>query len=62
MFADVLDMQSLREIAVNHRANWIVHYSALLSSIGEMNVPLAMKVNVQSVHNMLELGKFVLLA
>lgn len=57
VFADVLDIRSLREIVVNHGADWIVHYSALLSSIGEMNVPLAMKVNIESVHNVLELAR-----
>ncbi|XP_039271946.2 L-threonine 3-dehydrogenase, mitochondrial-like [Styela clava] len=56
-FADVLDTRNLRELVVNHGADWFVHYSALLSSIGESNVPLAMKVNIQSVHNVLELAR-----
>lgn len=44
-------------MVVNHGADWIIHYSAVLSSIGESNVPLAMKINIDSVHNVLEIGR-----
>lgn len=57
MYADVLDFKNLQEIVVNHRIDWIVHYSALLSAVGESNVPLAMRVNIEGLHNVLELAK-----
>lgn len=44
--ADILDYKNLREIVVNNRITWLVHYSALLSAIGEANVSLARSVNI----------------
>lgn len=57
LFADVLDFRGLREMVVNYEVDWLVHFSALLSAIGEQNVPLAMQVNIQGVHNVLEVAK-----
>ena len=33
----------LQEIVVNQRIDWLVHFSALLSAVGENNVPLAVR-------------------
>merc|ERR1719228_508467 len=57
MFADVLDFKCLQEIVVNHRIDWLVHFSALLSAVGEHNVPLAVRVNIEGLHNVIELSK-----
>ncbi|XP_055885731.1 L-threonine 3-dehydrogenase, mitochondrial-like [Biomphalaria glabrata] len=57
LFADVLDMRSLREICVNYEIDWLVHLSALLSAVGEANVPLAMQVNIEGLHNVLEVAR-----
>jgi len=57
IYADILDFKNLQEIVVNYRIDSIVHFSALLSAIGEQNVPLAMRVNVEGLHNILELSK-----
>ncbi|XP_053205957.1 L-threonine 3-dehydrogenase, mitochondrial-like [Panonychus citri] len=57
LFADVLDFKNLQEIIVNHRVDWLIHFSALLSAIGENNVPLAMRINVEGLHNIMELAK-----
>ena len=46
VYADVLDYKHLREIIVNNRITWLVHYSALLSAVGEANVALARKINI----------------
>ena len=46
VYADVLDFKQLRELIVNHRITWLVHYSALLSAVGEANVALARKINI----------------
>lgn len=53
----MLDHKSLQQIVVNNKIDWIVHFSALLSAIGEKNVPLALSVNVTGMQNILELAK-----
>ena len=30
-----------------YRIDWLVHFSALLSAVGENNVPLAIRVNIE---------------
>lgn len=57
IYADVLDFKNLQEIVVNYRIDWLIHFSALLSAIGEENVPLAMRVNIEGLHNVMELSK-----
>ncbi|XP_067648391.1 L-threonine 3-dehydrogenase, mitochondrial [Eurosta solidaginis] len=57
IFADILDFKGLQKIVVDHRIDWLIHFSALLSAIGEQNVPLAVRVNVEGVHNVIELAK-----
>ncbi|XP_031638888.1 L-threonine 3-dehydrogenase, mitochondrial [Contarinia nasturtii] len=57
IFADILDFKGLQKIVVDHRIDWIIHFSALLSAIGEQNVPLAVRVNIEGVHNVIELAK-----
>ena len=57
VFADVLDFKCLQEIVVNERIDWLVHFSALLSAVGENNVPLAVRVNIEGLHNVIELSK-----
>jgi threonine 3-dehydrogenase len=47
IFADILDFRGMQEIVVTHRIDWIIHLSALLSAIGEQNVPLALRVNIE---------------
>lgn len=57
IFADILDFKGLQRIVVDHRVDWLIHFSALLSAIGEQNVPLAVRVNVEGMHNVIELAK-----
>lgn len=47
IYADILDFKNLQEIIVNHRIDWLIHFSALLSAVGEQNVPLAIRVNIE---------------
>ena len=42
---------------MTQRIDWIVHFSALLSAVGENNVPLAIRVNIEGLHNVMELAK-----
>ncbi|GAB1605476.1 L-threonine 3-dehydrogenase, mitochondrial-like [Argonauta hians] len=55
VYADILDYKNLQEIVVTHQIDCVIHFSALLSAIGESNFPLAMRVNIEGVHNILEL-------
>ncbi|KAK2722169.1 L-threonine 3-dehydrogenase, mitochondrial-like [Artemia franciscana] len=55
--ADILDFKNLQQVVVTHRLDWLIHFSALLSAVGEKNLSLAMKVNVEGVHNILELSR-----
>lgn len=57
LFADILDFKRLQELIVTYNIDWIIHFSALLSAVGESNVPLAMRVNIEGLHNVLELSK-----
>ncbi|XP_020831442.1 L-threonine 3-dehydrogenase, mitochondrial-like [Phascolarctos cinereus] len=56
IYSDVLDYKNLREIVVNNRITWLIHYSALLSAAGEANVPLARDVNITGLHNILDIA------
>ncbi|KAM4633871.1 L-threonine dehydrogenase isoform 1-T2 [Polymixia lowei] len=56
IYSDILDYKNLREIVVNNRITWLVHYSALLSAVGEANVPLARAVNITGLHNILDIA------
>lgn len=57
LYADILDFKCLQEIVVNYQIDWLIHFSALLSAIGEQNVPLAVRVNIEGLHNVMELAK-----
>jgi len=57
VYGDVLDLKNLQQIIANNNIDWIVHFSALLSAVGERNVPLAISVNINGMQNILELAK-----
>ncbi|XP_029104218.1 L-threonine dehydrogenase 2 isoform X2 [Scleropages formosus] len=56
VYADVLDYKNMKELVVNNRITWLIHYSAMLSAVGEVNVPLARKINITGLHNVLDLA------
>ncbi|KAL4630506.1 L-threonine 3-dehydrogenase, mitochondrial-like [Arapaima gigas] len=56
IYSDILDYKNLREIVVNNRITWLIHYSALLSAVGEANVSLARSVNITGLHNILDIA------
>ncbi|VDN06997.1 unnamed protein product [Thelazia callipaeda] len=58
-YLDILDQSAISQIVVNHNVDTIIHFSALLSAVGEANVPLALKVNIDGVQNILEVAKLV---
>ena len=55
IYADILDYKNLQSIVVNQDIDTIVHFSALLSAIGEHNVSEALKINIYGFHNVIEL-------
>ncbi|XP_063733578.1 L-threonine 3-dehydrogenase, mitochondrial-like isoform X2 [Eleginops maclovinus] len=56
IFSDILDYKNLREIVVNNNISWLIHYSAVLSAVGENNVALAKEVNITGLHNILDIA------
>ncbi|CAF3343593.1 unnamed protein product [Rotaria socialis] len=56
-YADVLNFSQIQELLVNERIDWIIHFSALLSMRAEHDVPSAIKLNIEGVHNILELAR-----
>ena len=44
LYADVLDLKHLHSIVVNYGIDWVIHFSALLSAVGEANPPKALQV------------------
>ena len=57
LYADILDMNSLKRIVADNRIDRIYHMSALLSAVGENNVPLSMRINIEGTHNIYELAR-----
>ncbi|KAF7488512.1 L-threonine 3-dehydrogenase [Sarcoptes scabiei] len=55
-YIDVLDPKSIDSVVVQHGIDWIIHFSALLSSIGEKNVARAIQVNIGGLHNVFEVA------
>lgn len=55
-YINVLDQKSIESAVVEFRIDWIIHFSALLSSIGEQNVAKAIQVNIDGLHNVLDVA------
>ncbi|CAI5451688.1 unnamed protein product [Caenorhabditis angaria] len=55
-FLDILNQSAIEEAVVNRNIDTIVHFSALLSAVGEQNVPLALQVNCRGVENVLQVA------
>ncbi|CEF62449.1 NAD-dependent epimerase/dehydratase domain and NAD(P)-binding domain-containing protein [Strongyloides ratti] len=56
-YLNIIDKNSIEEAVVNNEIDTIIHFSALLSAIGEQNVPLALQVNGTGVQNVLEVAR-----
>ncbi|CAI2355493.1 unnamed protein product [Caenorhabditis sp. 36 PRJEB53466] len=55
-YLDILNPSTIEELVVNRGIDTIVHFSALLSAVGEANVPLAIQVNCRGVENVLQIA------
>ena len=56
-YANVLDKTLLEKIIVENNIDWVIHFSALLSAIGEKLMDRALDVNINGFQNVIELGK-----
>ena len=56
MYADVLDLKHLHSIVVNYRIDWVIHFSALLSAIGEADPQRALNVRKKEMEGGRERG------
>lgn len=57
LYADVINYESMAKIVVEHKIDWLVHNSSILSATGELNPALALDVNVKGIQNALELAR-----
>jgi UDP-glucose 4-epimerase len=55
-YADATRPDHLERLVVEHGITHVIHFSALLSAVGERNPQLALDVNIKSVQIVLELG------
>ena len=56
VYADALRTDHLERVVVEHGITSIIHFSALLSAVGERNPLLALDVNIRGFQNVMELG------
>lgn len=56
-YANILNVQGIEEILVEHRIDQVIHFSAMLSALGEQNVAGALAINIQGFNNIIELCK-----
>jgi nucleoside-diphosphate-sugar epimerase len=54
---DAMDMGQIRDLHAKYRFNQVYHLAAILSAKGENNPQLAWKLNMDSLMNVLELGR-----
>ncbi|KAI8325323.1 NAD(P)-binding protein [Martensiomyces pterosporus] len=57
VYADVLNYKALDQIVVEYGIDWVVHFSAILSAVGERNPTLGLDVNINGFQNILEVAK-----
>jgi len=57
VYADVMNRPQLESLIVDFRIDFLVHFSALLSAVGEKNPERALAVNMTGFQNILELAK-----
>jgi hypothetical protein len=55
-YADATRPDHLERLVVEHGITHVIHFSALLSAVGERNPQLALDVNIKSLQIVLELG------
>ncbi|KAI0243625.1 hypothetical protein L0F63_003373, partial [Massospora cicadina] len=57
VYADVLNRAQLESLIVDFRIDYLIHFSALLSAMGEKLPAKALEVNLLGFHNVIELAK-----
>jgi threonine 3-dehydrogenase len=46
-------------VIVDNQIDWIVHFSTILSALGEAQVPMALRINCEGVQNILQISRCV---
>jgi threonine 3-dehydrogenase len=49
-YLNILDSREIERVVVNNDIDTIIHFSALLSAVGENNVPLALQGKRKHIH------------
>ena len=60
-YIDVMNKSLLEQVIVEQKIDWVIHFSALLSAIGEKFMDKALAVNIVGFQNVIELGWFFIL-
>lgn len=56
-YLDVLDARSIERLCVEHNIDWVVHNSAIMSVLGELQPHKAMDLNIDGTRNVLEVSR-----
>lgn len=56
-YLDVTNVDNYHSVVVNNRITWVVHLSSILSAVGEMNPNSAIDLNINGLHNALNVSK-----
>jgi len=56
-FLDVTDKEKFKKIVTENKINNIIHLASMLSATSEKNLELAKLINIQGVHNSLDIAK-----
>ncbi|EDV25458.1 uncharacterized protein TRIADDRAFT_24631, partial [Trichoplax adhaerens] len=56
-YINVVNKNDMQKCIVENKVDWLVHYSALLSAVGEQNPELAMQVNIDGFQNVIDIAR-----
>ncbi|KAL0233114.1 hypothetical protein GEMRC1_011859 [Eukaryota sp. GEM-RC1] len=56
-YLDTSNYEEFAKLVVENRVDWVIHFASMLSAVGERNPSLALKTNIDGIHNALEVAK-----
>jgi threonine 3-dehydrogenase len=57
VFMDATNGEALHQFVKREEITWIIHNAAFLSAVAERNLPAALKLNTEGLHNILECAR-----